>query len=100
MTLLGDAVHPVPPTAGAGAAAAVVDAAALAEDLQTRPLAEALAASQERVRAVAPVAVREALPALRWQRRLAWPPLRLVATGLVLPAIDRGLALARTTRTR
>ncbi len=42
---------------------------------------------------MAPVAVREALPALRWQRRLAWPPLRVLATGLVLPAVDRGLAL-------
>ncbi len=42
---------------------------------------------------MAPVAVREALPALRWQRRPAWPPLRVLATGLVLPAVDRGLAL-------
>ncbi|SFO53337.1 NAD(P)-binding Rossmann-like domain-containing protein [Geodermatophilus obscurus] len=54
---------------------------------------EALAAAQERVRAVAPVAVREVLPALRRQRRLAWPPLRVLTTGLVLPAVDRGPAL-------
>ncbi len=98
VTLLGDAVHPVPPTAGAGASAAVVDAAALANDLLTRPLPEALAAAQERVRAAAPVAVREALPALRWQRRLARPPLRVLATGPVLPAVDRGLALGRALR--
>ena len=46
------------------------------------------------------VAVREAQapPALRWQRRLARPPLRLLATGLVLPAVDRGLALGRALR--
>jgi 2-polyprenyl-6-methoxyphenol hydroxylase-like FAD-dependent oxidoreductase len=98
VTLLGDAVHPVPPTAGAGASTAVADAAGLADDLLSRPLPEALAAARERVLAVAPAVLREALPVLAWQRRLSSPVLRGLATGLVLPAVDGALTLGRRLR--
>ncbi|MEX5719700.1 FAD-dependent oxidoreductase [Geodermatophilus maliterrae] len=98
VTLLGDAVHPVPPTAGAGASTAVADAAGLAEDLLSRPLPEAMAAAQERVLAVAPAVLREALPVLAWQRRLSSPVLRALATGLALPAVGGALALGRRLR--
>jgi salicylate hydroxylase len=93
VTVLGDAIHPMPPTAGAGASTAVVDAVHLADDLAGRPLREALTAYQARLLRYAPAAVEEARPALAWQRRLANPVLRTLATEAVLPLVN--LALSR-----
>ncbi|MCM4079746.1 FAD-dependent oxidoreductase [Paractinoplanes hotanensis] len=98
VTLLGDAVHPMPPTAGAGASTAILDAVHLARDLSTMPLERALAAYQARLLQYAPRAVDEARPALRWQRRLADPLLFALAVEVGLPLADAGLRLAQTAR--
>ncbi|MCY1144431.1 NAD(P)/FAD-dependent oxidoreductase [Actinoplanes sp. Pm04-4] len=98
VTLLGDAVHPMPPTAGAGASTAILDAVHLARDLATMPTAQALATYQARLLRYAPRAVDEARPALRWQRRLARPALFALATEVGLPLAAAGLRLAQTAR--
>jgi 2-polyprenyl-6-methoxyphenol hydroxylase-like FAD-dependent oxidoreductase len=94
VTLLGDAIHPMPPTAGAGASTAIVDAVHLARDLAERSRPAALTEYQARLLSYAPDAVDEARPPLAWQRRLANPVLRAFATGVLMPianlAVPRG----------
>ncbi len=98
LTVLGDAIHPMPPTAGAGAGTAIVDAVHLARDLAELPLGAALATYQARLLAYAPAAADEARPPLAWQRRLANPALRILGTEVVLPLADL-LLRARARRT-
>ncbi|MGK5685549.1 FAD-dependent oxidoreductase [Actinoplanes sp. URMC 104] len=93
VTLLGDAIHPMPPTAGAGASTAILDAVHLADDLATCPVDEALARYQQRLLTYAPRAVDEARPPLAWQRRLANPVLHALATRVALPSAGAGLRL-------
>ncbi|GAB2574722.1 monooxygenase [Paractinoplanes abujensis] len=100
VTLLGDAVHPMPPTAGAGASTAILDAVHLADDLATHPIDRALMIYQARLLSYAPRAVNEARPPLRWQRRLANPFPYAVATQVLLPSANAVLGLGRRLRTR
>ncbi|WP_203786223.1 FAD-dependent oxidoreductase [Paractinoplanes rishiriensis] len=87
ITLIGDAVHPMPPTAGAGASTALVDAGHLSADLAEASVPVALARFQNRMLAYAPAAVDEARPALDWQRRLANPLLRVLAVEVAFPLV-------------
>jgi 2-polyprenyl-6-methoxyphenol hydroxylase-like FAD-dependent oxidoreductase len=91
VTVLGDAIHPMPPTAGVGASTAVIDAVHLADDLARKPLRPALAGYQTRLLSYAPAAVDEARPPLAWQRRLANPVLRALGTEVVLPLVNLAL---------
>ena len=95
VTVLGDAIHPMPPTAGAGASTAIIDAVHLARDLAGSPPRTALATYQARMLSYAPAAVDEARPPLVWQRRLANPVLRVLGTEVALPLADL-LLRART----
>jgi 2-polyprenyl-6-methoxyphenol hydroxylase-like FAD-dependent oxidoreductase len=92
MTLIGDAVHPMPPTAGAGASTALIDAGHLSADLGRASVPVALARFQSRMLGYAPSAVDEARPALDWQRRMANPLLRLLAVEVVFPLVAAATA--------
>jgi 2-polyprenyl-6-methoxyphenol hydroxylase-like FAD-dependent oxidoreductase len=85
VTLIGDAIHPMPPTAGAGASTALIDAEILVRELRNSPIPSALERYQRSMLAYAQDAVRRAEPPLTWQRRLSNPMLRLAATELGLP---------------
>jgi 2-polyprenyl-6-methoxyphenol hydroxylase-like FAD-dependent oxidoreductase len=98
VTLLGDAVHPMPPTAGEGASTALIDAGHLAGDLASGDVPAALRRYQRRLLEYAPVAVEQARPALDWQRRLGNPVLRAVAMDVGLPVVNAALRLFRAQR--
>lgn len=100
VTAIGDAVHPMPPTAGAGASTAIVDAIILADELAEHPVPVALRRYQERMLRYAPHAVDEARPPLAWQRALSNPMLRIAGTRVALPAFDAALRARDSLRAR
>lgn len=93
LTLIGDAVHPMPPTAGAGASTAIIDALNLVNRLSTQSWPSALEEYQKSMLEYAPKAVDLARPALEWQIRLGNPVLRWIALNLGLPVVDIALRL-------
>lgn len=89
VTLIGDAIHPMPPTAGLGASTAIIDAVTLAQLLATTTdAADALKAYQTEMLKYAPRAVDEARPPLIWQQRFANPLLRVTAMQVFFPAAN------------
>ena len=93
LTLIGDAVHPMPPTAEAGASTAIVDALNMVDHLRSDPWPKALEEYRDHMLEYAPEAVDLARPALVWQARLANPILRWITLNLGLPVVDIGLRL-------
>lgn len=91
LTLIGDAVHPMPPTAGAGASTAIIDALTLVDNLSSESWPAALEKYRNSMLEYAPKAVDLARPALVWQVRLANPILRWMALCLGLPVVDIAL---------
>lgn len=85
VTLLGDAVHVVPPTGGIGASTAIRDAGNLVEALigvSDRPSAlAALRRYEQTMRGYADDIVAGSVAPLEWQRRLANPILYAGVTG-------------------
>ncbi|MFD2614988.1 FAD-dependent oxidoreductase [Paenibacillus gansuensis] len=96
VTLIGDAIHPMPPTAGLGASTAMIDAITLAKSLvASTDVPAALEAYQKAMLQYAPRAVDEARPPLLWQRRFANPLLRVSAMHVFFPIAD-ALVRAKT----
>lgn len=95
VTLLGDAIHPMPPTAGVGAGTAIFDAVALAAELDEArtgaQFAVALHRYRDKVAAGAPRAVAKGRPALTGQRVLSHAVARWAATGVGMPAVGWAL---------
>ncbi|KKI89309.1 hypothetical protein WQ54_25840 [Bacillus sp. SA1-12] len=94
ITLIGDAVHPMPPTSGLGASTAIIDAVYLAEKLvQNNDSAVALQEYQNAMLRYAPQAVAEARPPLFWQRRFTNEMMRKFAMSIFLPAVNNVLKI-------
>ncbi|NGZ74402.1 FAD-dependent oxidoreductase [Saccharibacillus alkalitolerans] len=102
VTLLGDAVHPMPPTAGLGASTAIVDAVNLAEGLTraAEDVPDILSRYQADMLRYAPRAVAEARPPLFWQRRFKNGLIRRLGLSLALPAAGRAIALRHRLKNR
>lgn len=85
ITLLGDAIHVVPPTGGIGASTAIRDAGNLVEalaDVDDRPSAlRALHHYEQTMRRYADDVVAGSVAPLRWQRRLSNPLVYTAVTG-------------------
>ncbi len=94
VTLLGDAIHPMPPTGGVGASTAIRDAAALTEQLLavTRgdvQLTVGVRAYEDAMRGYGFDAVRTSMQNLSWQDKLDHPVIYLGATKIGFPIAER-----------
>lgn len=99
ITLIGDAVHPMPPTSGLGASTAIIDAVNLAEKLtQYSDSTVALQAYQDAMLRYAPQAVAEARPPLFWQRRFKNEMIRKFSMSIVLPVVNYVLKIKERLR--
>jgi 2-polyprenyl-6-methoxyphenol hydroxylase-like FAD-dependent oxidoreductase len=92
VTLLGDAIHSMPPTGGVGANTALRDAALLAGELSRaaggeRPLYQAIGDYEDEMRRYGFAAVEDSLRNLRRQQRTA-NPLALTGTKLALRTVN------------
>lgn len=89
ITLIGDAIHPMPPTSGLGASTSILDAVNLAEKLVKHDDSSyALQAYQADMLKYAPKAVAEARPPLFWQRRFKNNFIRRFAMSVLLPCVS------------
>ena len=95
LTLIGDAVHPMPPTAGAGASTAIIDALNLVDLLRSESWSEALEQYRDRMLGYAPIAVNLSRPALVWQVRFGNTVLRRVALSIGLPLVGMVVRVLR-----
>ncbi|RJS64259.1 hypothetical protein CJ485_05740 [Priestia filamentosa] len=94
VTVIGDAIHPMPPTGGVGASTAIIDAVNLAQNLANRDqISLALKAYQSEMLHYAPQAVDEARPPLFWQRRFANPVIRTFAMSCFLPLAHQSILI-------
>ena len=88
----------MPPTAGAGASTAIVDALNIVDNLRSATWLEAFEKYRNRMLEYAPKAVDLARPALIWQIRLGNSILRWIALNLGLPVVDMVLRLRNQLR--
>lgn len=88
ITILGDAIHPMPPTGGLGASTAIIDAILLARMLtQNNDLKFALQTYQDKMLVYAPKAVAEGVSPLFWQRQFRYAPVRIMAMVIYFPIV-------------
>ncbi|WP_156183207.1 FAD-dependent monooxygenase [Mesobacillus campisalis] len=89
ITLIGDAIHPMPPTGGLGASTAIIDAVNLAEHLeQEKNPSTAFSKYQSLMLDYAPGFVDEARRPLLWQKRFSNNFIRKLAMSLFLPSVN------------
>lgn len=90
VTVLGDAVHAVPPTGGIGASTAIRDAGHLVEAIAATSgraeLLRALHSYEQTMRGYADQVVADSVKPLHWQHQLASPAVHTVATGVLAGA--------------
>lgn len=90
VTLLGDAVHVVPPTGGVGASTSIRDAGHLVDalrDVTDRSAALAgLHRYEQTMRGYADTVVEDSVAPLRWQQRLTRPAVHATVTGALAHA--------------
>lgn len=89
VTVLGDAIHPMPPTGGVGGSTALRDAALLAKRLADGPAVAAIGSYETEMRTYGYQAVVDSHRNLTWHTRLENPLAYTFATRIAMPLANK-----------
>lgn len=95
VAVIGDAVHPMPPTGGAGGSTAIRDADHLVEAVNNDGVMGAASSAYREMLSYAPSVVDESLNALRWQSRISGKASYWTVRASAIPACRALLATRR-----